>query len=83
MYGSIESNWKINKNQLTLEVTVPPNTSATVYVPTVDSNMVKAHCKQSQEKILPRTKQLQDNNYVVFKVPSGEYTFTSPLKQNH
>ena len=82
MYGPIESNWKINKNQLVLKVTVPTNTSSTVYVPATDANMVKAYCKQSEEKILPTLKQLQGNRYVVFKVQSGEYTFTTPLKQN-
>ncbi len=33
MYGRIESNWKREGNKLTLTVVVPPNTSATVFVP--------------------------------------------------
>ena len=33
MYGRIESNWKREGNKLTLTVTVPPNTTATVFVP--------------------------------------------------
>ena len=41
-----------------------------------------AFFSRSEEKILPTLKQLQDNRYVVFKVQSGEYTFTTPLKQN-
>jgi alpha-L-rhamnosidase len=33
MYGRIESSWKREGNKLTLTVTVPPNTTATVFVP--------------------------------------------------
>ncbi len=33
MYGRIESNWKREGNKLTITVVVPPNTSATVFVP--------------------------------------------------
>jgi alpha-L-rhamnosidase len=33
MYGRIESSWKREGNKLSLTVTVPPNTSATVYIP--------------------------------------------------
>jgi alpha-L-rhamnosidase len=33
MYGRIESSWKREGNKLTLTVVVPPNTSATVFVP--------------------------------------------------
>jgi len=32
-YGRIISNWKIEGNQLTMDVTIPPNTTATVVVP--------------------------------------------------
>ncbi len=33
MYGRIESSWKREGNKLTMTVVVPPNTSATVFVP--------------------------------------------------
>lgn len=32
-YGRIVSNWKIEGNQLTLDVTIPPNTTATIVMP--------------------------------------------------
>jgi alpha-L-rhamnosidase len=32
-YGRIVSNWKIERNQLTMDVTIPANTTATVVVP--------------------------------------------------
>jgi alpha-L-rhamnosidase len=33
MYGRIESSWRLEGNKLTMTVVVPPNTSATVFVP--------------------------------------------------
>jgi alpha-L-rhamnosidase len=33
LYGELESSWKIQSNTFTLDVTVPPNTSATVHLP--------------------------------------------------
>jgi alpha-L-rhamnosidase len=34
MYGEIKSSWKRDGNRIQLDVTIPPNTTATVYVPT-------------------------------------------------
>lgn len=36
-YGRIVSNWKKEADQLTMEVTIPMNTTATVYVPAKDA----------------------------------------------
>ncbi|MCY1722050.1 glycoside hydrolase family 78 protein [Prolixibacteraceae bacterium Z1-6] len=33
LYGTIESGWKIENNTLKLKVTVPPNTTAKIYIP--------------------------------------------------
>ena len=36
-YGRITSHWKREGNRLTMEVTIPPNSTATVYVPGKDA----------------------------------------------
>ena len=33
MYGRIESSWRVDGDSFTLNVTIPPNTTATIYVP--------------------------------------------------
>ena len=33
MYGTVSSSWKKENGNVTLEVTIPPNTTASVYVP--------------------------------------------------
>jgi alpha-L-rhamnosidase len=38
--GRIVSNWKLDGDQLTMEVTIPANTTATIYIPTSDINSV-------------------------------------------
>lgn len=40
-YGLIESKWDLRGNKMTYEITIPPNTSATVDLPTDDPSGVK------------------------------------------
>jgi len=39
-YGRIESSWQYEDGQLVVDVTVPANTTATIYIPTVDHQVV-------------------------------------------
>ena len=48
-YGRIVSNWQREGNKLTMEVTVPPNTKATVYVPAKDPAGVTESGKPAQK----------------------------------
>lgn len=41
MYGKIESDWKVDKGVFTYKTTVPANTTATLYLPSVSANAVK------------------------------------------
>ena len=78
-YGKIASSWKLDGNKLTLEVTIPPNTTATVFVPTSDAAGVL-------EKGLPVAKAYgvvsakADGKWEVVEIGSGSYTFISRLK---
>jgi len=67
MYGKIASSWKREKGQLTLDVTVPPNTTATVWVPSKNPAGVT---ESSGVKLARR-----EGEYAVFEVGSGSYSF--------
>ena len=70
MYGELASNWKREKGKLTLEVTVPPNTTATVWVPAKDAAAVTADRSLTRLRTEPGA--------AVYEVPSGTYTFQTP-----
>ena len=82
MYGRIESNWRRDSNKLTMEVTVPPNTSATVIVPgkLIDPDgatvvLVPGHT------IRPNRASTSDNSdkSSTLAISSGTYRFVSNL----
>jgi alpha-L-rhamnosidase len=64
-HGTARSEWKRSGKRLTLTVTVPPNTTATVHVPTLGGRVTGTP---------HRAKFLRDaGGYAVFHVPSGTY----------
>jgi alpha-L-rhamnosidase len=79
-YGRIVSNWKREGQKLTMEVSVPANTTATVYVPTKDATGVT-------ESGTPATKAVgvkflrMEANAAVYDVGSGIYRFRSSLTE--
>jgi alpha-L-rhamnosidase len=77
-YGRIASNWKRDTNTLTMEVTIPANTTATVYVPTSDATgITESGIPASQA---PGVKFLRtDGRNAVYAVGSGVYQFKSLL----
>ncbi len=78
-YGRIVSNWKREGRKLTMEVTIPANTTATVFIPAKDATSVresgKPVAKAEGVKFTSR-----ENGTVVFEVGSGTYTFVSELE---
>jgi alpha-L-rhamnosidase len=68
-YGKISSAWKIENGEFLWSITVPANTTATVYVPTSDAASVTVPVGA---KLLRTEKQA-----AVFAVESGSYAFTS------
>ncbi len=69
-YGTIKSAWEIQGDKFTLKITVPVNTTATVYVPEVAGPIQKG------EHV--RFLHVEDN-YSVYDVESGTYEFVSQL----
>jgi alpha-L-rhamnosidase len=75
--GSIVSNWAIQGGKLTMEVTIPINTTATVYVPTQDAATVtesgKPAAKAAGVKFLR-----QEQGRSIYNVEAGSYRFECP-----
>jgi alpha-L-rhamnosidase len=69
IHGQIESSWKLQGSQLTLDVSIPLNTDATIYVPTSEPSSVVEASGTKPAKI--------DANYAVYKVGSGRYQFSA------
>ena len=87
IHGEIHSNWKQLNGKLTLQVTVPPNTSATVYVPTNSPDTVTESGQSTAKAIgVKSSKTLQgvagSTGFKVFEVGSGTYLFESELSPN-
>jgi alpha-L-rhamnosidase len=83
-YGTISSHWKKDNDQLELDVEIPANTKATIYIPAKSADAVKengvALSSVSDLKVVGT-----ENNYVVVEVGSGKYHFSSnisDLKKN-
>ena len=79
IHGTIATAWKHEGKQLTLEVVVPANTTATVYVPATDRTNITENGKPVEQaegvKLLRR-----DNEKAIFAVVAGTYKFTSEIK---
>jgi alpha-L-rhamnosidase len=78
MYGALNSSWKREKGQFTLEITVPANTSATVWVPAKDAaGVTESGRKPADVKGVKFVR--GEAGSAVFEVQSGAYTFKSSL----
>ena len=77
-YGRIVSNWKRDGGKLTMEVTAPPNSTATVFVPAKDAAGVTESGKPAGEAKGVKFLRME-NNAAVYAVGSGSYQFQSQL----
>ena len=79
VHGCIVSNWKRDGSELTMDVTIPPNTTALVYVPAEDEAGVtesgKPASKADDVKFLR-----MESSAAVYAVGAGTYQFQSTLK---
>ena len=74
--GKITSEWKRDNSTFKLSVTIPPNTTATVFVPAISATNITESGKSFQ--LSKGVKFLrEENNYAVFAVESGTFSFES------
>jgi alpha-L-rhamnosidase len=80
MHGRIATNWKLQEDRLILDVTIPANTTATVYIPADDVDKIKeGGISASQAKGVNFLR--MDKSEAVFMIGSGNYRFTSKIKK--
>jgi len=77
-HGRIASNWKREGKKLTMEVTIPPNTTATIFVPAKDAASVTESGKPVGEAEGVKFLRME-KNAAVYAVGSGNYQFQSQL----
>lgn len=73
-YGPTRSHWQVVGDQLTLDVTVPPNATATVYVPTTNPSSVREGNRPLGVSLPADPAQ---EGYLPVPVGSGQYHFTT------
>jgi len=74
--GRIATSWKNEGNTFSLDVVIPPNTTAAVYVPAKDAASVKeSGVSASKAKGVQFLR--MENGTAVFAVGSGSYSFTA------
>jgi len=78
IHGKITSNWSIEGVTLTMQVTIPPNTTATIRVPTSKPDQVLESGVPVSK--VPGIKILRSEPGALFlEVGSGKYQFTAPF----
>jgi len=88
MYGTVRSEWHRHADSLSLKVTIPANTTATVYVPTL--NKKKFSITESSQTILENNQPAAqvtgikfdrlEPGSAVFNVQAGQYEFVMKAK---
>jgi alpha-L-rhamnosidase len=73
--GTVRSNWRKQDGRFRMEVVIPANTTASVYVPGKE-----ARCTEPKESIVGTRGTEYPEGYTAFSVPGGCYTFESAVK---
>ncbi|MGV8090243.1 MAG: alpha-L-rhamnosidase C-terminal domain-containing protein [Mangrovibacterium sp.] len=77
-YGAIGSEWKIRNDSLMMDITIPVNTTAVVYIPCENIEVIKESGKpvtRSRNISLGKT----EKGKTILEVGSGRYRFTVPF----
>jgi alpha-L-rhamnosidase len=78
-YGKLSSSWKIADGQLSFDVEIPVNTTASVYIPAKDAANV-----MDDGKPVKNGKPFQPANsketYIMVELGSGTYHYTAPVE---
>jgi alpha-L-rhamnosidase len=74
IYGEISSSWKTEGNSFTLDVQVPPNTTADIFLPTIDKSKITESGRQLDTIKVIRFLKSEDGK-TVLHIGSGKYHF--------
>ncbi|BCM93530.1 hypothetical protein IAD21_05421 [Abditibacteriota bacterium] len=76
-YGPIISNWKRTDGKLILNISIPANTTATVYLPTKDAAHITESGKAVGQSVGVKFLRMEKSS-AVYVVGSGTYDFAAP-----
>jgi alpha-L-rhamnosidase len=76
LYGLIVSNWKCENGSFHWKVSVPPNSTATVYIPTNDAGSVTESGQNIQRNNHVKFIRMEDNA-AIYEIGSGDFDFSS------
>jgi alpha-L-rhamnosidase len=82
IHGKIATAWKRKGNRLTLDVVVPANTTATVWVPSTTILSITESGRPVAQAEGVKFLRQEDGN-AVFEVGSGKYTFASKMGRSN
>jgi len=75
-YGKLSAHWKIANDKFILDVVIPPNTTAGIFIPATSPESITENSKP-----LPDQKEIvvsgREGNYIVLHVGSGTYHFSA------
>jgi alpha-L-rhamnosidase len=78
MHGLITSDWKVAKGVFTLDLTIPANTTAQVYIPTTLRNQVREGFGAAEKANGVKYLRLEEG-CCVYAIGSGTYQFSAPI----
>ncbi len=74
MHGLLKTHWQRDTHRFTLHITLPANTTATVYLPTDTGTQIQESGKRVEEAEGVSSVR-EENGYALFEIGSGEYEF--------
>jgi alpha-L-rhamnosidase len=81
LYGLIKSEWKLETGRFIWKVTVPPNSAATIYIPTNDPASILESGRNIEKSTGIKFSRIE-NNLAIYEIGSGNYEFSSSIKLN-
>ncbi len=82
LYGRIESSWRRNEKEVAMNVVIPPNTTATIYVPTEDARSVTESGKPTGQAKGVRFMRSEPGS-AIYEVAAGTYVFHAASSSRH
>ncbi|MHA1300557.1 MAG: glycoside hydrolase family 78 protein [Candidatus Helarchaeota archaeon] len=78
IHGKILVDWKLENDNFDLEVAIPPNTTATIYIPTKNPVYVKENGEKITDSEEIKFIEYKEN-FARYKITSGVYKFSSQI----
>ena len=75
-YGTLSNSWKVESDKISMDVEIPANTTATIYIPAANADAVTESGK-ALSAVSDLTVTGMEDGYVVVNVGSGMYHFAA------